>query len=46
MVIGAALGLATVVVAYLEQYLWVLFALVVLALAVILLVARSRRAEG
>ena len=33
-VIGAALGLGTAAVAYVERYLWVLFALAVLALAV------------
>jgi hypothetical protein len=42
MVIGAALAFATASVAYLEQYLWVLFALAVLALAVTFLVARAR----
>ena len=31
-VIGAALGLGTAAVAYIEQYLWVLFALALLAL--------------
>ena len=31
-VIGAALGLGTVAVAYIEQYLWILFALALLAL--------------
>ena len=41
-VIGAALGLSTMAVAYLEQYLWVLFGLAILALVVILLVARYR----
>ena len=42
MVIGAALGLGTAAVAYVEQYLWILFALAVLALAAIYLVARWR----
>jgi hypothetical protein len=48
MVIGAALGLATAVVAYLEQYLWVLFTVALLALAAIFVVARLRKpaAEG
>jgi hypothetical protein len=41
-VIGAALGLGTIVVAYVERYLWVLFALALLALGAILLVARLR----
>jgi hypothetical protein len=43
-VIGLALGLATAAVAYLEQYLWVLFGLAVLALVAILVVARARSA--
>ena len=41
-VIGAALGIGTVVVAYVERYLWVLFALSLLALGAIVLVARLR----
>lgn len=41
-VIGAAIGLATVAVAWLEQYLWVLLGLAVLALAALFLVARLR----
>jgi len=42
MVIGAALGLGTATVAYVEQYLWILFALALLALAAIYLVTRLR----
>ena len=41
-VIGAALGLGTAAVAYVEQYLWVLFALALLALGIIVAVARIR----
>jgi hypothetical protein len=41
-VIGAALGLGTAAVAYVEQYLWILFALALLALGLIVLVARLR----
>ncbi len=39
MVIGLALALATVCVAYVEQYLWVLLGLAVLAIVVLVLVA-------
>ena len=46
-VIGAALGLGTVAVAYIEQYLWILFALALLALGLIIFVARWRgRRDG
>ena len=46
-VIGAALGLGTAAVAYVEQYLWILFALALLALAAIIFVARLRgRRDG
>jgi hypothetical protein len=45
-VIGAALGLGTVAVAYVEQYLWILFALALLALAVIYFIARLRGRRG
>ena len=41
-VIGIAIGLATAAVAYLEQYLWVLFGLAILALAAVFLVNRYR----
>jgi hypothetical protein len=41
-VIGVALGLGTIVVAYVESYLWVLFALSLLALGALVLVARLR----
>ena len=40
--IGAAVGLATVAVAWFEQYLWVLLGLAVLALGAVFLVARLR----
>ena len=40
--IGAALGLGTAAVAYIEQYLWILFALALLALGLIIAVARMR----
>ena len=42
MVIGATIAFATAAVAYLEQYLWVLFGLAIVALAVIVLVTRAR----
>ena len=45
-VIGAALGLGTVAVAYMEQYLWILFALALLALGLIIFGARWRRRDG
>lgn len=41
-VIGAALGLGTAAVAYIEQYLWILFVLALLAIGLIILVARLR----
>jgi hypothetical protein len=41
-VIGAAIGLATAAVAYLEQYLWVLLGLALLALAAVFFVGRLR----
>ncbi len=41
-VIGAALGLGTAAVAYVEQYLWILLALALLALAAIYLISRLR----
>ena len=42
LLIGAALGLGTAAVAYVEQYLWVLFAVALLALGIIIAVARLR----
>ena len=41
-VIGAALGLGTAAVAYVEQYLWILFVLALAALALIIAIARWR----
>ena len=41
-VIGTALGLGTAAVAYIEQYLWILFALALLALGIIIAVTRMR----
>jgi hypothetical protein len=41
-VIGAAIGLATIAVAWFEQYLWVLLGLAVLALAALFLIGRLR----
>jgi hypothetical protein len=40
--IGTALGLGTAAVAYIEQYLWILFALSLLALGIIIAVTRMR----
>ncbi len=42
MVIGVALGLGTAAVAYVEQYLWILFLLALLALAAIFFFTRWR----
>jgi len=42
-VIGVALGLGAAVVGYVEQYLWILFILALVALGVIVAVARMRR---
>ncbi|MBL9060736.1 MAG: hypothetical protein JNK88_12015 [Mangrovicoccus sp.] len=44
-ILGLALGVATAVVALIEQYLWVLLAVALVAVAVMLLVARMRRAS-
>ena len=41
-VIGAALGLGTAAVGYVEQYLWILFVLALAALGLIIAVARMR----
>lgn len=45
-VIGAALGVATAAVAVISRYLWVLFLLAVVALAITFLVGRFRRRRG
>jgi hypothetical protein len=42
-VIGVALGLGTAAVAYVEQYLWILFLLALITLGVIFAIARFRR---
>lgn len=42
-VIGIALGLGTAVVAYVEQYLWILFGLALLVIAILYVVSRVRR---
>jgi hypothetical protein len=42
-VVGAALALTTAAVAYLEQYLWVMFALAVVALVAAIWIGRLRR---
>jgi hypothetical protein len=41
-VIGAALGLGTAAVGYVEQYLWILFVLALAALGLIIAIARMR----
>lgn len=48
LVIGAALGIATAVVAYIEQYLWILFGVAILAIAVLVAgaVIVHRRRQG
>jgi hypothetical protein len=43
MVLGLALGLATGTVAYVEQYLWVLLGLAVLAIAALVIGAKLTR---
>jgi hypothetical protein len=45
-VIGAALGFATAIVAVLSRYLWVLLLVAVLALVVTFLIGRLRRGRG
>jgi hypothetical protein len=47
LVIGVALGLGTATAAYVERYLWILFALALLALALIIFIGRLRaRRDG
>jgi len=45
-VIGAALGLGTAAMAFLEQYVWVLIAVAILALIASIFISRWRRRDG
>lgn len=46
LVIGVALGIATAVVAVVEQFLWVLLAVAILAILAMVLLERLRRGRG